>query len=661
MNLIWFGPLDNELPWPKWVSVTSTPSAAQLALQIRDSKVFAYILSSPKSVEQASQFIEQAKISGALAFPIVYQPKWDSDSIKNYYNACNGLGILWSGMTAKGLEAGLKNIEKQFDHRRGRIQELGSLREQSRQLEELQQNLLVSVDARTQDELSQKQQTQQRLLQMRQMVMFVKELSSCVAIEELFALLRREIKKFHKVSEPILSYRTSQRLRHLWYHGGQLKERVVQKLWPQNLRIRINEATDSQYLADEFARPFVKVIALPLPPILGHDVGNTAPAILYFEHTLAGAEVELFIAYVSERVQSLSIALDRMILEQDLKATSSLWEKTFDGFQDPIAIVDTDYNVLRANRSFSQFEGAQVCHKMFVGENKPCSGCPLPEVQQDSHQELSTIQKRGETFLVQTYPIRLSGHSTAHTMVNHYRNVTSEQRLQSQMIQTEKMAALGHLAGHVAHELNNPLTGIRSMAQVLRRDLRVSDEVKKDMEEVENAAERCQKIIQNLLSFAKGEAERKKVDINELIKRTLPFLKTALGEHQLHLELAQDPLYVEVEPHLLQQVFFNIINNACQAMGRGGELYIRSFHSQDLAKKTVCIAIRDTGPGIVDSVRERIFEPFFTTKKEREGTGLGLSLSQQIIQSYSGRINLASQLGKGSTFSILLPESVSKK
>jgi signal transduction histidine kinase len=133
-------------------------------------------------------------------------------------------------------------------------------------------------------------------------------------------------------------------------------------------------------------------------------------------------------------------------------------------------------------------------------------------------------------------------------------------------------------------------------------------------------------------------------------------LKAVMRIHRQEFDLntKEDP--IEVEPHLLQQVVFNLVNNACQAMKNPGVLSVRSFSEGS----HVILQVEDTGPGIPENIREKIFEPFFTTKKEGLGTGLGLSLTRKIVESFGGEIRLKSEIGQGSTFEVRLPRAGSK-
>jgi two-component system NtrC family sensor kinase len=229
-------------------------------------------------------------------------------------------------------------------------------------------------------------------------------------------------------------------------------------------------------------------------------------------------------------------------------------------------------------------------------------------------------------------------------------------RAQEQLIQAEKLSALGELVSGVAHELNNPLTGVMGFAQLLMR-ADCSDRVKEDLKKIHKEAVRCQKIVQNLLTFARRHApERSVVQINDVLAATLELRAYQLKVDNIEVVSEIDPTLPEtlVDFHQIQQVFINIINNAHQAMldahGRG-RLVLRTERAGD----SIRVSFADDGPGIPEEKVGKIFDPFFTTKEPGKGTGLGLSLSYGIIRDHDGRISASGAPGRGATFVVELP------
>lgn len=228
--------------------------------------------------------------------------------------------------------------------------------------------------------------------------------------------------------------------------------------------------------------------------------------------------------------------------------------------------------------------------------------------------------------------------------------------VQERLLQSEKMSSVGQLVSGVAHELNNPLTGVMGFAQLLLlREL--DDTSRRHVETIYAEAERASKIVSNLLTFARRRrAQKEPANLNTLVERVLELRNYDLRVRNINTELELEPGLPEtmVDTNQIQQVFLNIIINAEQAMrsdGGEGTLRIRSSASDG----NVVVAFQDSGPGMSAETIRRIFDPFFTTKEAGEGTGLGLTISYGIIEDHGGRIWADSEPGRGTTFVIELP------
>jgi len=235
------------------------------------------------------------------------------------------------------------------------------------------------------------------------------------------------------------------------------------------------------------------------------------------------------------------------------------------------------------------------------------------------------------------------------------------QRLQEQLYQSEKLAAVGQLVSGVAHELNNPLTAVLGYAQILlMADL--EPKMRKDLDKVNDAAQRCRKIVNNLLSFARRHtAEACLADINEAIKDTIALRAYELKANNIDLEESYSsdipPVYMDV--HQMQQVFLNLLINAEQAIqsvkGRRGRIKVESVLTRREGEDLVGIKISDNGPGIKEEDYTKVFEPFFTTKEPGKGTGLGLPICKGIAESHGGDIWASAVEGGGACFVIEIP------
>ena len=237
------------------------------------------------------------------------------------------------------------------------------------------------------------------------------------------------------------------------------------------------------------------------------------------------------------------------------------------------------------------------------------------------------------------------------------RDVTDEQRLTEQLLQQEKLAAIGQLVSGVAHELNNPLAGVMAFSQLLLATPETDPDVKSALETIHMESKRAARIVTNLLTFARQHPpERRDADLNQLLLDTLELRRYALRVQQIEIELDLDeslpPTWAD--GFQLQQVFLNVIANAEHALdGWAGEKRIRLRTERRGGMLVTTIA--DTGPGIPHEIADRIFNPFYTTKPVGQGTGLGLSISHGIVREHGGRIELRPQEGGGAAFVIELP------
>jgi len=226
---------------------------------------------------------------------------------------------------------------------------------------------------------------------------------------------------------------------------------------------------------------------------------------------------------------------------------------------------------------------------------------------------------------------------------------------QEQLLQSEKMAAVGQLISGVAHELNNPLTAILGYSQLLKTEEQMHGRVADYLEKLYKQAQRTHHIVQNLLSFARQhKPERAQVDLNQILEDTLTLREydMNLNNIRIHRQMAPRLPATGADFHQLQQVFLNILNNAVDAIGEKGgkgEIWVRT----DSADGRVRVEITDSGPGVQNP--HRVFDPFYTTKPVGKGTGLGLSICYGIIKEHGGEIQVKNSPPRGATFTISLP------
>lgn len=228
-------------------------------------------------------------------------------------------------------------------------------------------------------------------------------------------------------------------------------------------------------------------------------------------------------------------------------------------------------------------------------------------------------------------------------------------QMQEQLLQSEKMAAVGQLVSGVAHELNNPLTAILGYSELLKSEDRVSGRGAEYLEKLYKQAQRTHHIVQNLLSFARQrKPERGPAQVNRVIEDTLALREYDLKIHRIQVHRQLDPKLPEVSAdfHQLQQVFLNILNNAVDAISEcnhPGEIWIRTFNMGN----SIRVEFTDNGPGVKNP--HRVFDPFYTTKPVGKGTGLGLSICYGIVKEHGGEIEVRTENGVGATFGVDLP------
>src|SRR5437773_1182075 len=266
-------------------------------------------------------------------------------------------------------------------------------------------------------------------------------------------------------------------------------------------------------------------------------------------------------------------------------------------------------------------------------------------------------ERLGRAVRVNVAPI--PGAATEQSIVVMVEDVTEQQALETQLVQSEKLAAVGQLVSGVAHELNNPLTSIAGLSEFLLEQKELGKKDRGHLQVIQEQAERAGRIVRNLLTFArKGSAERVPVDLNDVIRRTLSLTAYDLKLKDITVERELSGALPEVfgDRHGLQQVVLNLITNAAQAVAENPRERPREITVSTWFDGQVHLRVADTGPGIPDEIAQSVFTPFFTTKEPGKGTGLGLSITYSIVESHGGQITLEPRGTRGgAAFRVDLP------
>ncbi len=273
-----------------------------------------------------------------------------------------------------------------------------------------------------------------------------------------------------------------------------------------------------------------------------------------------------------------------------------------------------------------------------------------------SHDELGELSISFNNMISELKRSRDAIEEWTQTLEHRVQERTQElQQVQDQLIRAGKMAALGELAAGVAHEINNPLTGVLTFSSLMLKKVDENHPWKKDLDNIVQQTTRCRNIVRGLLDFARQrKPDKKEWDIHTLLDNTLTLVENQARFQNIKIikNFKTEIPRLLVDGDQIQQVFMNIIINAADAMsGDGGMLTVKTALHNGMAE----ISFVDTGRGMSKEHLSKLFTPFFTTKEIGRGTGLGLAISYGIIQSHNGEIDVESEVGKGSTFRIKLP------
>lgn len=393
------------------------------------------------------------------------------------------------------------------------------------------------------------------------------------------------------------------------------------------------------------------------------------------EQKLAGIMVILF-----DRVNSLNqeelqflydispvagICLRNSLYLQEVEVSRAEWFQTFQSLPDGIAIARDDQVIRRCNKSFIDMLGIPREKLIGLSLNELLEITLIKDGSQTKRFEINEPTRTGnfvefkdiikdETYILNLTPTINNGHFAWLFVL---KNMTEQRAIEAQLIQSDKLAALGEMIAGVAHEINNPLTTIMGQSELLgmAKDIVKSQ---KSAKLILHEAHRAARIVKNLLIFSRAhEPEKVPVNINELLDQTLELWNYQIKVNNISIEKAYSPNIpqVFVDYYQIQQVVFNLIQNSQQAIATDKKTGLVRISTEILNDRFVRIIFSDNGPGIPAEHIRKVFNPFFTTKSIGKGTGLGLSITYGIISAHGGTISCQSEPDKGTSFIIDLP------
>ncbi len=385
----------------------------------------------------------------------------------------------------------------------------------------------------------------------------------------------------------------------------------------------------------------------------------------------------------------IDITENRKIHNMIIKAKED-WELTFNTIDDAVTIHDDNNTIIQANKGTEKLIGLPLaeiigkkCYQVFHGSDSlpaDCFSCSQPETNTSRSIELFEphLQKYVE---VKVFP-RIAENNRTVGKIHIIRDINKrkwaekeQQKLQKQLIQSQKMEAVGQLAGGVAHDFNNLLTGIIGFASLAYDQVGDNTPVKDDLKETLQLSKKASSLTRQLLAFSKRQIlEHEVVNLNDLVNNMSKMLMRIIGEDiTFQFSPAENLGVIMADPGQIEQILVNLAINSRHAMPEGGSLSIATCNTQLDEKEGeirqadippgpyTLLSFSDTGFGIAQEIQEQIFDPFFTTKEVGVGSGLGLSTAYGIVKQHKGFIWVESKAGHGATFLIYLPQYVDEE
>lgn len=364
----------------------------------------------------------------------------------------------------------------------------------------------------------------------------------------------------------------------------------------------------------------------------------------------------------------IAIAIENARLyEQTLESKSKL-EGIFNAITDNISVLSPNYDILMVNEATVQrYHASQQelmgkkCYHVYRQRQVPCEDCPIPIVMRTKRSAMAEIEAPtviGEIIQMCASPL-LDKNGEVMGIITYGRIITDLKRLEEELIRSERLAALAEMAGSIWHELNNYLSVILVRAQLLLNILEANLDRGKALANVEiilDMAQKMTRFTRGLMDLGRKDTYKRPCSLNEIIEKTVELLQpqNKFDDIEIVLDLEAGLPLVSLDPDQIQQILINLLNNAAEAMERG-KVVVSSKSCPDDGCQEIDVA--DDGSGILEEIQKHIFEPHFSTK--RKGHGFGLAICYRIVKNHGGRVWVESEVGKGTTFRILIPMALS--
>ncbi|HAA89778.1 MAG TPA: histidine kinase [Peptococcaceae bacterium] len=370
--------------------------------------------------------------------------------------------------------------------------------------------------------------------------------------------------------------------------------------------------------------------------------------------------------FIRQLAYQLALSLWNQKLFAEVAQAKQEWEATFKAVRDLIIVIDSNLKILRVNPAASQFYqvpeeklvGQRCCQVFCSSVAGDCSRCIVRKALKNG-ETVSAQRQFDDGRIMEFYAFPAFSENVPAVVVTG-RDITEKMKMQAQLLQTARLAALGEMAAGVAHELNTPLAVILGNSQLLLRECSLKEKQKSLLENIKNCAHRCKNIVQGLLAFSRqGQYAFEPLSLNDVVRGALDLVSYHIETSNIELavNLSKELPLIEGNGQQLEQVVVNLLLNAKEAIevAKGERRKIEVVTGYDSETDCVFIRVSDTGCGIPSEKLLHIFDPFFTDKGNYRGTGLGLSVSHGIVHSHGGRIEVESEPGKGSVFTVKIP------